>query len=54
MKKTIETIKEAVTNPKFLFKKVDGHPQKAVKHRYERRKVKEFLHIEDWRTEEAV
>jgi hypothetical protein len=54
MNKSFETIKDMITNSKQPYRKVDGHPKKAVKHRYERRKIREFLHLGDWRTEEAV
>lgn len=53
MSKTIEVIKEVILNPKYSFRKADSLPKKAVKHRYERRKVKEYLHLGDWQTEEA-
>ena len=43
MTKTIEVISEAVRNPKHPFRKVDNRPKKPLKHRYERRKVREFL-----------
>lgn len=54
MSKTIDTIKEVISNPKHPFRKTDNHPKKAVKHRYERRKIKEYLHLGDWQMEEAV
>jgi hypothetical protein len=54
MTKTTEVINEAVKDPKFPFRKTDNQPKKALKHRYERRKIKEFLHLADWLTEEAV
>lgn len=54
MSKTIDAIKEAISNPKYPFRKTDSHPKKAVKHRYERRKIKEYLHLGDWQAEEAV
>lgn len=53
MTKTIENITEAVRDPKHSFRKVDHQPKKPQKHRYERRKIKEFLTLADWRTEEA-
>jgi hypothetical protein len=45
---------DAVKNPKHSFKKSDHQPKKAMKHRYERRKIKEFLHLGDWLTEETA
>jgi len=54
MMKTLETISEAVRNPKYPFRKTDGHPKKAVKHRYERRKIRSYLQLTDWLSEESI
>jgi hypothetical protein len=54
MLKTIESISEALRNPKHPFRKADFRPKKSQKSRYERRKVKEYLHLTDWMAEEAV
>jgi hypothetical protein len=54
MMKTMETISEAVRNPKHPFRKTEHQPKKALKNRYERRKIKEFLHLGDWLTEEMA
>ena len=58
MTKTTDAITDEITdalrNPKHSFRKADSHPKKALKHRYERRKIKEYLHLGDWLTEEAV
>lgn len=54
MNKSFETIKDVITNSKHPFKKIDSHTKKAAKHRYERRKIRGFLHLGDWRTEEAL
>ena len=54
MTKSFEAINEVVQNPKHPFRKVDNQPKKPRKHRYERRKIKEFLHLGDWLTEEAI
>ena len=48
MTKSLEVITEAVSNPKPPFRKVDSQPKKPLKHRYERRKIKEYLHLADW------
>jgi len=45
MPKTAETMTEAVRDPKFSFRKTIDQPKKALKHRYERRKIKEDLHL---------
>jgi len=54
MLKTMEVISEAVRNPKHPFRKADNQPKKSQKNRYERRKIKEYLHLGDWMAEEAV
>ena len=48
MTKTIEVISEAVRNPKHPFRKVDNRPKKPMKHRYERRKIREYIQLADW------
>lgn len=53
MIKTLDLITEMVRNPKSSFRKVTDRPRKAEKHRYERRKVKEYLKLGDW-GEESV
>ena len=54
MTKTLDVINETVINPKHPFRKTDNQPKKALKHRYERRKIKAYLHLGDWLTEEAI
>ncbi|HTV76016.1 MAG TPA: hypothetical protein VMD57_03380 [Candidatus Baltobacteraceae bacterium] len=54
MMKTLEVIDEAVRNPKHPFRKADNQPKKAEKNRYERRKIKEYLHLGDWLAEEMA
>jgi hypothetical protein len=54
MMKTLEAIGEAVRNPKYPFRKTEHQPKKALKHRYERRKIKEYLHLGDWLGEELA
>ena len=54
MSKTFEVISEVIRDPKHPFRKVENQPKKAQKHRYERRKVREYLHLADWLTEEAT
>jgi hypothetical protein len=54
MTKTLDAINDALRNPKHSFRKADNHPKKALKHRYERRKIKEYLHLGDWLTEETA
>jgi hypothetical protein len=53
MKRMMEVITEAVRDPKHPFRKLDHQPKKPLKNRYERRKVKEYLHLGDWQEEMA-
>ncbi|MEI6565208.1 MAG: hypothetical protein WCR20_00915 [Verrucomicrobiota bacterium] len=48
MTKSLEVIIQAVCDTKHPFRKVDNHVKKPMKHRYERRKIKEYLHLGDW------
>ena len=54
MTKSLEVIGEAIRNPKHPFRKVDNQPKKPLKHRYERRKIREYLHLGDWVAGEAT
>ncbi len=54
MTKTFEVISEAIRNPKHPFRKVENQPKKPMKNRYERRKIKEYLHLGNWIAEEAT
>jgi len=48
MTKSGEMISEAVRDPKHMFRKMNDQPGKSRKHRYERRKIRTFLHSGDW------
>lgn len=54
MTKTIDALTEIVRNPKHAFRKTEDRPAKAQKHRYERRKIKEFIKLSDWDEQEAT
>ncbi|MCX6895161.1 MAG: hypothetical protein NTZ16_06630 [Verrucomicrobia bacterium] len=54
MTKSLETINEVIKDPNHPFRKADDRPKKAQKNRYERRKIKEYLHVDDWLTEETA
>ena len=54
MTKTLEELSEAVKDPNHPFRKADFRPKKAQKNRYERRKIKEYLHLSDLLTEETA
>lgn len=48
MSKSLETISEAIHNPKHPFPQVADRPDKPHKNRYERRKVKQYINLGDW------
>ena len=48
MSKSIDTITEIIRDPKHYFRKADDRPVKAQRHRYSRRKIKEYLKQSDW------
>ncbi|MGO8766371.1 MAG: hypothetical protein ACLQSR_14690 [Limisphaerales bacterium] len=54
MMKTWEAISEAIRDPKHPFRKAEHQPKKARKNRYERRKIREYLHTTDWLAEEMA
>ena len=54
MNKIAEPITEVVRDPNPPFRKTENQPKKAQRHRYERRKIKEYLHLADWLTEEPA
>ena len=54
MMKTLEAINEAIRNPKHPFRKTDSHPKKSGKNRYERRKIRGYLQLTDWLSEETI
>jgi hypothetical protein len=54
MIKTLEVITEAIRDTNHPFRKADNQPRKPQKHRYERRKIKEYLHLADWQAEQAT
>lgn len=51
MTKIMEQIDEVIRNPKHPFRQVADRPEKPQKHRYERRKVREFMKSGDWLSE---
>jgi hypothetical protein len=54
MLKSPDAISEAVRSTKHPFRQVGDRPKKPQKHRYERRKVKQYMHQGDWLTEETA
>lgn len=48
MKKTLDSINETIRATSHPFRQTDSRPRKAQKHRYERRKIREFMRLGDW------
>ena len=48
MIKTLDFIAETIRTSKRTFHQVDDRPTKPQKHRYERRKIREYLRNSDW------
>jgi hypothetical protein len=51
MRKSTDFIVESLRIAKHPFRHVDDLPHKEQKHRYERRKVKEYIRLVDWMVE---
>lgn len=52
--KTLDLISETIrSSTKPPFHQVDDRPRKEQKHRYERRKVKEYIKLGDWTSDET-
>jgi len=51
MTKTLEVITEAILNTKHPFRKAENRQKKAQKHRYERRKIHEYIRLGSGLTE---
>jgi len=48
MPKSNDIITEAVRSTKHPFPQLGDRPAKEKKHRYERRKIREYLKLGDW------
>lgn len=48
MKKTPDAMQEALRADKHPFNQIAFQSGKAKKHRYERRKIREFMRLGDW------
>ena len=48
MAKSVDSMFEMIRNSKHPFRQVADRQDKPQKSRYERRKVKQFLHMGDW------
>lgn len=51
MVKSNAQIVEVIQSHRTHLKNSDSRPQKAQKHRYERRKIREFIRSSDWADE---
>lgn len=51
MRKPLDVITDVIRNTKHPFRQVDDRPDKPTKHRYERRKIREYLKLGDWSAE---
>jgi len=54
MARSLDLISEVIRNPKHPFRAADNRPAKPAKHRYERRKIKEFIKLGDWQQRELA
>lgn len=52
MKRTIDLMTSATRHTRLHLRGLDLRPHKSLKHRYERRKVRECLRLGDWFAEE--
>jgi hypothetical protein len=48
MTKSIDILSDAIHNQKHPFRQVDDRPGKERKHRYERRKIREYIKLGNW------
>lgn len=53
MAKSNEQLVEVVHSHRSHLRHIDSRPQKAQKHRYERRKVREMIRLSDWGDEQS-
>lgn len=51
MTKTLDMIAEVIRNRKHPFPQVADRPDKPHKNRYERRKIKQYIHLGNWAEE---
>jgi hypothetical protein len=51
MRKTVDLMVETIRTAKHPFPHTGDQPHKEQKHRYERRKVKEYIRMVDWLVE---
>ncbi len=51
MRTSIELIADVILHTSRPLRQIEDRPQKVQKHRYERRKVREYLRLGDWLAE---
>jgi hypothetical protein len=51
MTKPLDHVDEVIRNTKHPFRQVGDRPDKPHKHRYERRKIREFIRTGEWSAE---
>ncbi len=52
MRKSLDMFSASLRTSRLHFRNLEQRPQKSIKHRYERRKVRECLRLGDWCVEE--
>ena len=53
MTKSLNLVSEFIRDAKPILRQLEDRTGKPAKHRYERRKVREFLRLGDWTAEGA-
>jgi hypothetical protein len=53
MRKSVNLFAETIRSSQHPFPQAMDRPHKEQKHRYERRKIKEYLRLVDWMVIEA-
>jgi hypothetical protein len=54
MVKTLDVLTETVRNSKHSFRHAEVRPRKEQQHRYERRKIREFIRLGEWAPKEST
>lgn len=53
MTKPMNAMSETVFAPKHTFRPAENRPGKAQQRRYERRKIKEYLKLQNWQEQDG-
>lgn len=54
MAKSLDVISDVIRTAKNPFRQTADRPDKPHKHRYERRKVKQYIQLGDWSSEQEM